>query len=177
MAALYCLVAAVVLTREMGIVDLPSVMRGSGEIMGLIGPLVVFSIQFQQVLGVMGFTDNMQSWIKSIGQNYTIYAAVGLMQILLLVAGSLIESVAVVLIFAPVLAPVAVGLGIDPISWGVIFVLGTSVGFVTPPYGLNLFIISAVAKVKYQDVVRSIWPWIGVLIAGWLLWVVILMGK
>ena len=67
------------------------------------------------------------------------------------------------------LAPVALNLGFDPVHWGVIFVVGTSIGFITPPYGLNLFVVSAVCNVPFGDVIKSIWPMLFVLLAAWIL--------
>lgn len=167
-AALYCLFVGLFITRQIKWRDLPTVMRQSASLMGIIGPLVVFSIQFQQVLGAMGSLEPIQQWLINIGTNNGVFIAVALMMLLILLVGSITESVAVVLVLGPVLAPVAATLGIDPIHWGVVFVFGTSIGFVTPPYGLNLFIVSSVMKTPYEEVVRRIWWLLIPLILSWI---------
>jgi len=167
-AALYCLMAGLFVTRQIRWKELPAVMRQSASLMGIIGPLVVFSIQFQQILGVMGTIDPVQDWLIGVGNNVSPLLAMALMMLLILIVGSLTESVAVVLVLGPVLAPVANAIGIDPIHWGVVFVFGTSIGFVTPPYGLNLFIVSSVMSVPYEDVVRHIWRMLLPLIGAWI---------
>lgn len=168
-AALYCLLAGLFVTRQIRWRALPAVMRQSASLMGIIGPLVVFSIQFQQILGVMGTIDPLQNWLIGLGTDISPVLAMLVMMLLILVVGSLTESVAVVLVLGPVLAPVAAALGIDPIHWGVVFVFGTSIGFVTPPYGLNLFIVSSVMDVPYEAVVSQIWRMLLPLIGAWLL--------
>ena len=70
--------------------------------------------------------------------------------------GAITESVAVVLILGPILGPVAESIGIDPVHWGVVFVVGTTIGFITPPYGLNLFVVSGVLNIKYDLIIRQI---------------------
>jgi C4-dicarboxylate transporter DctM subunit len=135
---------------------------------GLIVPLVAFSTQFQQVLGALDAAQAVQSVLNSIGANFGVTAALALMLLLILMVGALTESVAVVLILGPILAPVAAGFGIDPIHWGVVFVVGTAIGFVTPPYGLNLFVVSAVCKVPFGQVMRAIGIMLVPLILAWL---------
>lgn len=170
-AALYCLLTGLLITRKIGWRDLPRVVRQSASLMGIIGPLVVFSIQFQQIIGVMGVVEPLQAWLVALGGQSPIIVT-ALMMLMVLLMGCLIESVAVVLVLGPVLAPVAAQLGIDPIHWGVIFVFGTSIGFVTPPYGLNLFIVSSVMETPYDAVARSIWL---LLLPLFLAWAVIAM--
>lgn len=168
-AALYCLLAGLLVTRKISFRNLPGIMRQSAALMGIIGPLVVFSIQFQQIIGIMGVVGPMQEWFIALGTDISPVVAVMLMMLLILLVGSITESVAVVLILGPVLAPVAAALGIDPVHWGVIFVFGTSIGFVTPPYGLNLFIVSAVMNVPYEEIIRSVWRLLLPLLAAWIL--------
>jgi C4-dicarboxylate transporter DctM subunit len=167
--ALFCLFAGMAITRQIKLRNVPSIMMRSAAITGLIVPLVAFSTQFQQVLGALDASQAIQSLLNSIGTNYGVIVAVGLMLLLILLVGAMTESVAVVLILGPILAPVAAGFGIDPVHWGVVFVVGTAIGFITPPYGLNLFVVSAVCKVPFGQVMRSIWIMLIPLMLAWLL--------
>lgn len=172
MVALFCLFAGLFITRQIKWRNVPSIMMRSAAVTGLIVPLVAFSTQFQQVLGVLDAAQTIQGLLESIGTQYGIAIAVALMLLLILAVGALTESVAVVLILGPILAPVATSFGIDPVHWGVIFVVGTSIGFVTPPYGLNLFVVSAVCKVPYGHVMRAIFVMLIPIMVAWLIVVV-----
>ena len=65
------------------------------------------------------------------------------------------------------LGPVAESVGIDPVHWGVVFVVGTTIGFITPPYGLNLFVVSGVLNIKYDLIVRQIFKLLIPLLVVW----------
>jgi C4-dicarboxylate transporter DctM subunit len=83
--------------------------------------------------------------------------------IILLIAGNFMEPSAIILILAPILFPIAVELGIDPIHLGIIMVVNMEIGMVTPPVGLNLFVTSGITDMPVLSVVRAALPWLGVL--------------
>ncbi len=78
-----------------------------------------------------------------------------MVNLLLLVAGSFMEATSVVLIFAPILFPIATALGIDPVHLGIIMTVNMEIGMVTPPVGLNLFVTSGIAGMPVTRVVRA----------------------
>jgi len=80
-----------------------------------------------------------------------------------LVAGNFMEPSAILLIMAPILFPIAVQLGIDPIHLGIILVVNMEIGMITPPVGLNLFVTSGVANMPMMRVVRAALPFLAVL--------------
>lgn len=164
---LFAIFAGIVITRKLGIRALPRLLLRSAGITGMIVPLVCFSIMFQQVLAVLGASEAVQSILLGIGEGYGPLAVILLMMAAIIVIGALTESVAVVLILGPMLAPIAVSVGFDPVHWGVIFVVGTAIGFVTPPYGLNLFVVSAVCDVPFAKVMGSIGVMLSALFVGW----------
>jgi C4-dicarboxylate transporter DctM subunit len=166
---IFTCLAGLFITRKIKMRNLASIMMRSAAITGMIVPLVGFSILFQQVLAQLGASQALQDLLASVGQSYGSFSVLVLMMLLILLVGAFTESVAVVLILAPMLAPVALNLGFDPVHWGVIFVVGTSIGFITPPYGLNLFVVSAVCKVPFGHVIKSIWPMIFTLLTAWIL--------
>jgi C4-dicarboxylate transporter DctM subunit len=88
-----------------------------------------------------------------------------LVNVLLLVAGTLMDPTSVVLILAPIVFPIAIELGIDPVHLGVIFVVNMEIGLVTPPVGLNLFVASAVSELPVTAVIRASAPWLVLLLA------------
>jgi len=75
------------------------------------------------------------------------------------------EPTSVVLILTPIVFPIAMEMGIDPVHLGVIMVLNMQMGLVTPPVGLNLFVTAGVAKMPMEQVIQASWPWLIVLLA------------
>ena len=85
------------------------------------------------------------------------------------VSGVILESLPVTIILAPILAPVAASVGVDPIHFSVIFLVGASIGFITPPYGLNLYVASGVTGVPYFRLLRYTVPYLVALISIWII--------
>ncbi|OZV13913.1 C4-dicarboxylate ABC transporter permease [Tissierella sp. P1] len=92
-----------------------------------------------------------------------------LINIFLLVVGCFIDNISSCTILAPIFLPVVVALGINPIHFGIIMTMNLSIGFITPPYGANLFIASAVGKTPMDRIIKHVWPLIGAIIAVLLL--------
>jgi len=89
-------------------------------------------------------------------------AVVAIMNVMLLIVGTVIDLSAAILLFAPILLPLAFSIGMDPIQLGVIMVVNLAIGLYTPPVGTTLFITSAIARVRIGDVVREMWPFYAV---------------
>ena len=85
--------------------------------------------------------------------------------ILLLIAGMFMEPTGIILILAPILFPIAMQLGIDPVHLGIIIVVNLEIGMVTPPIGLNLFVTAGITKMTIGQVMRAATPWLSILLA------------
>ena len=167
--ALYCMATGVLVTRELGLSQIRTIFIRSASVCGMLVPLAVFSVLFQQMTAILGLPELLQGGLESLGVTYGATLTILVMMLIILAVGAITESIAVVLILGPILGPVAIQLGVDPIHWGVVFVLGTSIGFVTPPYGLNIFVACGVCNVSYEDVVKQIWKPVVALLTVWLL--------
>lgn len=88
-----------------------------------------------------------------------------LMNVFLLVVGMFMDNISSCTILAPILLPVAVALGVNPVHFGIVMTMNLAIGFITPPYGVNLFVGSSVAHIPFERIVKWIWPFIGVIIA------------
>ena len=117
---------------------------------------------FAFYINVLGFPDRILAFMESI--NLGVIGFLILANLLLLIAGMFIEAAAAILIFVPILLPMAVGLGIDPVHFGMIMVVNLSVGLVTPPVGLNLFVASDLAKMSLTALSKAVIPFILVLL-------------
>ena len=83
--------------------------------------------------------------------------------VILLIGGQFMEPSGLIVIVAPLVFPIAIELGIDPIHLGIIMVVNMEIGMITPPVGLNLFVTSGVAGMPMMSVVRAALPWLGIL--------------
>ncbi len=160
----YCLFAGLLVTRETKIKQLPDILFRSAIIIGIIMPLVAVSIMMQEILAVVGAREFIEGILKQLGGYYTILFV---MMSMVLAAGTLLESVPNTIILAPILAPIAAGIGIDPFHFAVIFLIGDAIGFITPPYGLNLYVAASITGLPYFRIVRQVVPYLVSLLTIW----------
>ena len=92
------------------------------------------------------------------------WAFLVVVNVILLIAGNFMEPSAILLIMAPILFPIALQLGIDPIHLGIIMVVNMEIGMITPPVGLNLFVTSGITGMSILEVVKAALPWLGILL-------------
>jgi C4-dicarboxylate transporter DctM subunit len=162
----YCLLAGLFVTRETKWKALPDIFFRSGIIIGIIVPLVAVSIMMQEILAVIGAKEFIESLLTGLGGFYTILFV---MMGMVLAAGTILESVPNTIILAPILAPIAVTIGVDPFHFAVIFLIGDAIGFITPPYGLNLYVASGITGLPYFQIVREVLPYLISLIFIWVI--------
>jgi len=152
--------------RGFGPVELPSITMRSAQITGILAPLIAVSVVMQQILSVLGAQESITAFVTGMGGYYpTLFTAMAMV----FVAGMVLESLPVTIILAPILAPIAASIGVDPIQFAVVFLVGASIGFITPPYGLNLYVASGVTGVPYFRLLRYTVPYLAALITVWLL--------
>jgi len=163
----FCLLSGLLLTREIKLRDLPDVLLKSGQLTGMLAPMIAVSIVMQQVFGLLGAAEAVASFVAWFGDSEVIVLLVCMA--IVLAAGCILESLPVTVIFAPILAPIAIAHGVDPVHFSVIFLVGAAIGFITPPFGLNLFVASGVTGIPYSKLVRFALMYLSGLIVVWLL--------
>lgn len=144
--------------------QVPSIVSRSAQITGILVPLIAVSVAMQQVMSSLGAKDFIGDFVTSMGGYYAVLFT---SMAIVFVTGMILESLPVTIILAPILAPIAASVGIDPIHFAVVFLVGASIGFVTPPYGLNLYVASGVTGVPYFRLLRYIVPYLIALIGVW----------
>jgi len=162
---LYVIFAGIITAKVRSVRQLFDAFTFTIAIIGAIQPVYVVAIIVQQSLSYLGMADIVSGAILSLGWRPLI---IGAMIVILLLSGSLFASVPNLVLTAPLLAPVAAELGYSPIMWGVIFIISDSIGFITPPYGLNLYIISSITGIDYIEVAIAGMKYLGILIAIWI---------
>lgn len=129
--------------------------------------IVAFAAVFAYLLTINQVPQHVASILGSVTDNPFVFLL--LVNLMLLVAGMFIEALAAILIIVPILAPISVAFGIDPYHFGIIVIMNLAVGMVTPPVGVNLFVVCEVAQLKMHQLARYLVIFLGVLIANVLL--------
>jgi len=145
--------------------ELPSIIMRSGQITGLLAPLIAVSVVMQQILSLLGAKAFVTDALGALGGYYAILLAC---MFIVLLAGTVLESLPNTIILAPILAPIAASIGVDPIHFAVIFLVGDAIGFITPPYGLNLYVASGITGIPYFRLLRYTLPYLLALMIAWL---------
>ena len=146
--------------------EVPGITMRSAQITGVLAPLIAISVVMQQILSLLGAQVVITDFLTSLGGYYPVLFAA---MLIVFVSGMVLESLPVTIILAPILAPIAASVGVDPIHFSVIFLVGASIGFITPPYGLNLYVASGVTGVPYFRLLRYTVPYLVALISVWIL--------
>ncbi|WP_312272212.1 C4-dicarboxylate TRAP transporter large permease protein DctM [Pseudomonas sp.] len=162
-AAVYAGFVALFVYKDMTLRDCPKVLLESGKLSIMLMFIIANAMLFAHVLTTEQIPQQITAWVVEMGLQPWQFLLV--VNILLLVAGAFMEPSAIILILAPILFPIAVQLGIDPIHLGIIMVVNMEIGLITPPVGLNLFVTSAVTGMPLANVIRAAWPWLMLLIS------------
>lgn len=152
--------------RFTGLKQVFSSLRTGVALTGILVPLYVTAIMVQRNLSFVGLQGIVADAMGSLPETWMVFLA---MVVVMLIAGSVLASLPNLILTAPLLAPVATEtLGLDPVVWGIVFLMSDAIGFITPPYGLNLFVISSITGEEYVEVAYAALPYLLILIAIWL---------
>ncbi|MBP6717573.1 MAG: TRAP transporter large permease subunit [Rhodoferax sp.] len=161
-SAVYALVIAVFVYKDLGLKDLPEVFLESAKTTVMLMFIVANALLFAHVLTTERIPQVIAENILAMGMTPWMFLAV--VNVILLIAGNFMEPTGIILILAPILFPIATQLGIDPIHLGVIMVVNMEIGMVTPPVGLNLFVTAGVTGMNLVQVTKAALPWLTVLL-------------
>ena len=162
-AAVYAGFVALFVYKDLTIRECPKVLLESGKLTIMLMFIIANAMLFAHVLTTEQIPQQITAWVVELGLQPWQFLLV--VNIVLLVAGAFMEPSAIILILAPILFPIAMQLGIDPIHLGIIMVVNMEIGLITPPVGLNLFVTSAVTGMPLTAVIRAAMPWLMLLIS------------
>ena len=157
-SAVYAFVIAVFVYRDMSLKDVPRVLLGSANMSAMILYIITNAVLFSFLMANENIPQQIATWITSVGVDWIIFLLI--VNVLLLMAGNVMEASSIVLIMAPILFPVAVKLGIHPVHLGILMVVNMEVGMCHPPVGLNLYVASGIAKMGITELTIAVWPWL-----------------
>jgi len=160
LAASLALLFSLVLYRDLSWQRFMAALTETGVATGIVLLLIMASSVLGWVFTYEQLPARFVEWV--LHQVTSPVAVVAIMNLMLLIVGTVIDLSAAILLFAPILLPLALSIGMDPIQLGVIMVVNLAIGLYTPPVGTTLFITSAIARVRIGEVVREMWPFYAV---------------
>jgi C4-dicarboxylate transporter, DctM subunit len=166
MSAMYAFFVAVFVYRDMGLKDVPKVLLNSANMSAMLLYIITNAVLFSFIMTNENIPQALADWMLSQGLGMVVFLLA--VNVLLLVAGNFMEPSSIVLIFAPILFPVAIKLGIDPVHFGILMVVNMEIGMCHPPVGLNLYVASGITKMGITELTVAVWPWL-VAMVGYLL--------
>jgi C4-dicarboxylate transporter, DctM subunit len=158
MSAVYAAFVAVFVYKDLSFKDVPKVLLNSANMAAMLLYIITNAVMFSFILANENIPQELAGWLLDMGLGkITFLLAVN---ILLLAAGNFMEPSSIVLIFAPILFPVAMTLGINPVHFGILMTVNMEVGMCHPPVGLNLYVASGITKMGITELTVAVWPWL-----------------
>jgi C4-dicarboxylate transporter DctM subunit len=157
-AAVYAFVIAVYVYKDLKLAQVGKVLLDSAAMSAMLLYIITNAVLFSFLMTSEQIPQAMASWLT--GQGLGVISFLLVVNILLLIAGNVMEPSSIVLIMAPILFPVAVKLGIDPIHFGILIVVNMEVGMCHPPVGLNLYVASGITKMGISELTVAVMPWL-----------------
>lgn len=161
-AAVYGIIVSVFVYKEVKLSELMYIGFNSSLLCAAVLVIIGISSGFGRILTITNIPAMIASFILDITTSKVLILL--FINILLLLVGTFMETNSSIIILVPILLPVVTALGVNPIHFGVIMVLNLAIGFVTPPLGANLFMACQISDIKFDDIAKSIVPWILVMI-------------
>jgi C4-dicarboxylate transporter DctM subunit len=155
-AVFYSLVLGGLVYRELRWSSLPEILVQTGLSTGIVMFLIATSTAYGWILARQGIPLALANSFTGVTENPWVFLL--LVNLLLLVVGTVMETVPAIIIFAPVLLPLAKRLDVDPVFFGVLMVVNLSIGLASPPSGATLFVSTAIANESLERVCRAVWP-------------------
>jgi len=163
-AALYALLLAGLVYRELGMETLLGAFADTARQATVILLMICGAFAVNYAVTAEQLDKALAAWITGLRLGPLAFLIV--VNLVFLVLGCLIDATTMLLVLVPVLLPSVAALGIDPVYFGVVIVVNITIGLVTPPYGLLLFVLAALTKVPLREIVRESWGLIGSLVAA-----------
>jgi C4-dicarboxylate transporter DctM subunit len=158
MSAVYAFIIAVFVYKDLKLRDVPSVLLSSANLSAMLLYIITNAVLFSFLMTYENIPQALAQWMIDQGLGWVAFLLV--VNLLLLLAGNVMEPSSIILIMAPILFPVAVKLGVDPIHFGILMTVNMEVGLCHPPVGLNLYVASGIAKMGITELTVAVWPWL-----------------
>nr|WP_262837477.1 TRAP transporter large permease subunit [Undibacterium sp. Jales W-56] len=158
MSAVYAFLISVFVYKDMKIVNTPKVLVNSAALSAMLLYIITNAVLFSFLMAHENIPQLMADWIlgKELGRAGFLFFT----NILLLLAGNVMEPSSIILVMAPILHPAAIRLGIDSVHFGILIDANMEVGLCHPPVGLNLYVASGISKMSITELTVAVMPWL-----------------
>jgi len=169
-SVVYATVVEIWIHRALKPPELPKIVQETGVILGSLLVIMVSALAFSEFLHFKEVPDAAVEWIQSLGldpadpTDQILFLVI--LNVLLLLVGTLMDILSAMFLFVPLLAPITESMGIDPMHFGIIFIVNLEIGYLTPPVGLNLFVASTLFDKPLGHMIRSVGPFIALMLGG-----------
>ena len=160
----YAVVVEVWLHRALKLKAIPEIFGETGVFLGSFLVIMVMALALGEFLEKEEIPARMVEWIQ--GKDLEYWQFLILLNLILLAVGMMMDILSAMFVFVPLLAPIAASMGVDPMHFGIIFIVNLEIGYLTPPVGLNLFVASALYEKGLGHVIRSVAPFVGLMLIG-----------
>ena len=136
----------------------------TAEMLGMLFLILILAVSLNKFMTLEQLPQHMVDWMSAM-----IFTKLGFLiavNILLLIVGCFMDIMSAILVLAPILTPMAIHYGIDPIHFGIIMIVNLEIGYLTPPIGINLFVASGIFKEPLTDVIKAVFPFLFVMLLG-----------
>lgn len=164
LTAVYAVATQALAHRELGWGRLSECLSQTVQLIGGVMLIMGMALGLTNYLIDAGVPDLATDWVQSITQNKYVFLLA--LNVFLFFAGALMEIYAAIVVLVPLLLPLAVSYGIDPVHFGIIFLANLEMGFLCPPAGMNIYFASAVFRKPLREVVASVAPAVGAIFVG-----------
>jgi C4-dicarboxylate transporter DctM subunit len=158
MSAVYAFFVAVFVYKDMSLKDVPKTLLASANMSAMLLYIITNAVLFSFLLTHENIPQAISDWLLASGLGVIGFLLA--VNILLLIMGNFMEPSSIILITAPILFPIAMKLGIDPVHFGVMITVNMEIGMITPPVGLNLYVASGISKLGLTEMTVAVWPWL-----------------
>jgi tripartite ATP-independent transporter DctM subunit len=170
-AAAYALVLACFFYRALGLRRLLGVLIESTRSTGIVTLVIAGAFVFNYIIATEQIPNLLGAWLASFELDPTLFLL--LVAVVFLLLGCLLDTTTMLLVLVPLILPALRAMQVDLVHFGVTITVNMMIGLITPPYGVLLFVINGLTGIPLRDMVREIWPLIGVLIAALVLMIVV----
>lgn len=162
-AVVYSMALGFFVTRTLKLSDLPGIAVRAAITTAMVGALIAFASVITYLMTVDLLPQKLTALLTGFTQSGMVYLL--MVSLLLFVVGMFLESNAAYIMLVPLLHPIALQFGIDPLHFGFLFVLNLVIGMLTPPVGVVLFVVCGVTRVRMRELVANVWPFIALMYA------------
>ncbi|MFT7582165.1 MAG: C4-dicarboxylate transporter DctM subunit [Myxococcota bacterium] len=158
MSVVLAVVIEVAIHRSMKLSDVPEIISDMSVLMGALLIIIMVALGFEHFVDTHGIAEELGHWVASM--DLTPLTFVLVLNVLLLLVGCLLDIISALVLFVPLLVPIALQMGIDPLHLGIIFIVNLEIGYLTPPLGINLFVATTFFQKPFGFVVKSVAPFL-----------------